>query len=438
MNRLIFLCLQILIIQSTLAQTTAEKYVFTTGGNAAILQNYVRLTEIDIETGALTVLDSVRGDFSKAIAVSGRFAYWHVGRIMGSPLGQDLVIQYDLVFNGYTKDNIGHLAITTLDDFGVVVEDLVALDTLASGISSLFAKDDLLYIVSNKYDDQFNVNYAAVTRFNYMDYTFSRYESEGVFAPIDIVDTALVAIFAEGFNQLNINTLSPINSNGLPFYSAGAFDDINKVFYLQVTDFGSFGNVSVVDTLGQTISTSPTDIGGQACAMVYNTAPAIEAQTLNTSGSTQFTYNLPLVDSDGDTLSYTAIATETMTVESIEGNSITGEIDVMEGVVTLEAVDAWEAKDTFLLYVYFPFGTEELKTIETANIYPNPANDLLNVELNSLNEAKYTIVNPLGEELGSAVFIEKTRIPITHLPRGAYLIKIDLDGTVAYRKVLKQ
>jgi len=271
-----------------------------------------------------------------------------------------------------------------------------------------------------------------------MDYTFSRYESEGVFAPIDIVDTALVAIFAEGFNQLNINTLSPINSNGLPFYSAGAFDDINKVFYLQVTDFGSFGNVSVVDTLGQTISTSPTDIGGQACAMVYNTAPAIEAQTLNTSGSTQFTYNLPLVDSDGDTLSYTAIATETMTVESIEGNSITGEIDVMEGVVTLEAVDAWEAKDTFLLYVYFPFGTEELKTIETANIYPNPANDLLNVELNSLNEAKYTIVNPLGEELGSAVFIEKTRIPITHLPRGAYLIKIDLDGTVAYRKVLKQ
>lgn len=71
-------------------------------------------------------------------------------------------------------------------------------------------------------------------------------------------------------------------------------------------------------------------------------------------------------------------------------------------------------------------------------IYPNPAADLLNVELEGYEEScNYTLYSSSGQTIRSGSFSgSHTQIPLTGVSNGYYLLSIESETFTAFRKVL--
>jgi len=88
-----------------------------------------------------------------------------------------------------------------------------------------------------------------------------------------------------------------------------------------------------------------------------------------------------------------------------------------------------ESSDTaFLRYNgYIPVGTgiSKLNSIQGFQVYPNPANDVLNVECFMVNENTiFTLMDFLGKAVKQVSFnTQHTTFNISDLPPGAYMYK---------------
>ncbi len=73
---------------------------------------------------------------------------------------------------------------------------------------------------------------------------------------------------------------------------------------------------------------------------------------------------------------------------------------------------------------------------KSVKIYPNPVNDILNVELLNNKEFKFEIINTAGSvvKLGTS----KKTINVTSLGVGVYILKITQDGTETVQKFIKK
>jgi hypothetical protein len=82
--------------------------------------------------------------------------------------------------------------------------------------------------------------------------------------------------------------------------------------------------------------------------------------------------------------------------------------------------------------------TEE--TLAEAKVYPNPANDIVNVELpNGVNDAEISIVDALGREiLKTSINSAFTNLSVSHLEKGTYFVKIAADNIVATKTLILQ
>lgn len=74
------------------------------------------------------------------------------------------------------------------------------------------------------------------------------------------------------------------------------------------------------------------------------------------------------------------------------------------------------------------------------SIYPNPANEVLNIELENLNEtATISIINALGEVVVNETATNKNlKLNIQHLTSGVYFIKMDNKQGTTTKKFIKQ
>lgn len=80
---------------------------------------------------------------------------------------------------------------------------------------------------------------------------------------------------------------------------------------------------------------------------------------------------------------------------------------------------------------------EELKNETTIHIWPNPATDQINVEINNIEISKIEIVDMMGVLLKSCPELKKT-IDISDLSNGIYFIKITTcDNEIIIRKIMK-
>ena len=80
------------------------------------------------------------------------------------------------------------------------------------------------------------------------------------------------------------------------------------------------------------------------------------------------------------------------------------------------------------------------ETLAESKIYPNPANDILNVELPSgINNAEITIVDAVGRVvLNANVENSFANLNVSHLKEGAYFVKIAADNVVATKTLILQ
>ncbi len=103
-------------------------------------------------------------------------------------------------------------------------------------------------------------------------------------------------------------------------------------------------------------------------------------------------------------------------------------------------VSGCQNRDVITINVSACTGINEVDDINALTIYPNPANEILNVELENLNEtATVSIINALGE----IIFIEKatannTTLNTSNLINGIYFIKVESKNGSAIKKFIKQ
>ena len=103
-------------------------------------------------------------------------------------------------------------------------------------------------------------------------------------------------------------------------------------------------------------------------------------------------------------------------------------------------VSGCQNRDVITINVSACTGINEVDDINALTIYPNPANEILNVELENLNEtATVSIINALGE----IIFIEKatannTTLNTSNLTNGIYFIKVESKNGSAIKKFIKQ
>ena len=87
-------------------------------------------------------------------------------------------------------------------------------------------------------------------------------------------------------------------------------------------------------------------------------------------------------------------------------------------------------------------GVEEIEALNSLNVYPNPAVDQLNVQLD-LNSNVALIVE-LSDITGRTVFtkqntangVQNIQIPVQQLAAGMYNLEVTIDGQRLSRKVI--
>ena len=70
-------------------------------------------------------------------------------------------------------------------------------------------------------------------------------------------------------------------------------------------------------------------------------------------------------------------------------------------------------------------------------IYPNPANDLINIESNS-QRCEYQMMNNLGQVVLKGVLSGDDTISVEGVDSGIYFLKLIADGKVAVNKIIIQ
>lgn len=85
-------------------------------------------------------------------------------------------------------------------------------------------------------------------------------------------------------------------------------------------------------------------------------------------------------------------------------------------------------------------GSNIIEENNNFNIYPNPAEDFINVETNNLVETNYSIVNLYGQTVKSGVLKDETIISIKNLSAGMYLVRFynKTDNEIGNYKFIKK
>ena len=101
-----------------------------------------------------------------------------------------------------------------------------------------------------------------------------------------------------------------------------------------------------------------------------------------------------------------------------------------------------------LYYLFVPYkwissvGIDEQSNFDALDVklYPNPANDILTVEVKNISNSKAEIIlyNAIGQHVYQSSFTGKQQIDVSSLPQGIYLLQInDIEGNRIERKIIR-
>jgi hypothetical protein len=97
-----------------------------------------------------------------------------------------------------------------------------------------------------------------------------------------------------------------------------------------------------------------------------------------------------------------------------------------------------------VLEVVFTTGINENSAFNSINIYPNPSEDIFNIELQDdyLGETKITLVDELGrivytESINKTKGILSSRIDLSNKSNGVYFLKINSDKKTTTKRIVK-
>jgi hypothetical protein len=178
---------------------------------------------------------------------------------------------YDSVYVAYNHNDTGAIAVYSLNPIARV--RTVLFDTLSAGVNGIINNGQYIAMIGERFNfTTFGIDYGSITRFDpvtnmhstfVLDYASSLIgmDQDTVFAEYGIPNSYLISNF-------NVGSFStPID------FTEGAYDLMAHRFYLQETDYYSFGRMIVIDRSNNIIDTVATDISGAAVALDYFGSP---------------------------------------------------------------------------------------------------------------------------------------------------------------------
>lgn len=151
-------------------------------------------------------------------------------------------------------------------------------------------------------------------------------------------------------------------------------------------------------------------------------------------------YRASLFGATGTTVAVPTVKGQSLVYEAtVPGNSIWDmnriyTMAILQNSASKAIVQAEAAspKDNFTTAVLEPVASLDF------NIYPNPANDLINVELKNNEVAVARLLTFRGDLIGKYTFNSTIDIPISYLPKGIYLIEVKQNGLSLLKKFTKE
>ncbi|MFK7948275.1 MAG: T9SS type A sorting domain-containing protein [Saprospiraceae bacterium] len=89
-----------------------------------------------------------------------------------------------------------------------------------------------------------------------------------------------------------------------------------------------------------------------------------------------------------------------------------------------------------------PVSTSTISDDFNINIFPNPATDFVNIEVNDLiihSPIIIEVINTVGQ-VKQRLSIDNNnqiQVPVYHLPKGIYFLRMEIDGKIVVRKFMK-
>lgn len=176
----------------------------------------------------------------------------------------DATFLNDSIYVGYTGTNNGALAVYSTEPPALI--RTVSFDTSSTGVTAVRSFNNSIYLLSEKYNFvTWSVDYGAVTEYVPSTGSFISTLTQEGHGMISITSDTMYA----DFGTVNAYRLNPFlsTSHSLPSYTDAAFDPVQRKFYLQSSDFWSYGALKVYSYNGILLDSVSTDIAGSAIAI---------------------------------------------------------------------------------------------------------------------------------------------------------------------------
>ena len=203
------------------------------------------------------------------------------------------------------------------------------------------------------------------------------------------------------------------NFNVSPTYTTSTI-----IFDILTDNYGSETTWSLTNSLGAEVASGPTALYGNATA--YQ-----ETITIPTFDEC---YTFTIFDSASDGICCGTFGNGSYTLEDENGNNIkTGGV--------------FSSSESVLFNVQNPLSVGEFDLVNLIDIYPNPVNDNLTINLTNINEnVDYQIFNTLGQAIqkGNLNSNGTSVLYVSSYQSGIYFIKLSTDSSTMTQKLIKK
>jgi hypothetical protein len=151
------------------------------------------------------------------------------------------------------------------------------------------------------------------------------------------------------------------------------------------------------------------------------------------SGSSNFGAPLLTINASNHITSVNFV-NQSVDLSAFEGQSVQIKMKGIRGTSN----DFWLDTDNFSIESPTITSTATSFQPETVNVFPNPANDIVNIHAGSYNHpVKVEILNMLGASvLKRTLNNVTTQLNVDELPRGIYYVKLSADGKESLKKLV--
>ncbi len=336
-----------------------------------------------------------------------------------------------MVFN----DTLGKIAVVDLTNQSFVRD--IELDTMGAGAQEIFTYNDQLFAVCEAN--------GVIAHYDPINDTVI-YDEAGVSGGIAQTDSIIYLNLGSGVGSYDVKNMQVLNSSIVTSsaYVAGALDILNNEFYLNTTDYSSYGKSFIYDAAGTLLDSVEVNVSPEAIGIIYqanNLTPIammdyIELTKNDASIDIEVTLND--FDPNGDALTISILDSALHGDISTNGTEISYTVDtdyIGKDSLQYEICDASSCDSAWVMIMINDISGIDFSTEKEVTLYPNPTNGI--IQIVGIENGVYTVLDLDGRSVEQGYLAVNGQIDLSQHPSGVYFIQLMDTDDISTVKVIK-